>query len=127
MTQKPSMTRSGFDARQSTLRSKLKTRLDKVEPIGMPSTDTDVWDKVRAIGSKLVVTELRPIVKEHLGASFPVKFVQKGGYKSPEDVLDHLMPQLRNWCSADVDKFAEGNASGVTATPGVHWEAGDGR
>ena len=116
----PCITRSAFDAQESALRTKLKARLDAVEPIGTPPADTDVWDKVLPFDSKLVVTELRPVVKAHLGASFPVKFVQKGGYESPEKVLQHLMPQLRKWCPANVAVPIEASANRATAAPVVH-------
>lgn len=124
---KPCITRSTFDARESALRSELKARLDAVKPIGTAPAGSDVWDQVRQFDSKLVVTELRPAVKKHLGALFPLKFVQNGGYESPEKVLEHLMPQLRKWCPADVAMYTEGSAKGAMAAPGVHEGAGDGR
>ena len=117
---KPYMTRSAFDAQEAALRSELKARLDAVEPIGTPPAGTDVWDKVLPMGSKLVVIELRPGVKERLGALFPLKFVRKGGYESPEEVLEHLMPQLRKWCPAEVAMHAEGSANGAKRGPVVH-------
>lgn len=117
---KPCIARSAFDAQEAELRSELKALLDAVEPIGEPPAGTDVWDKVLPMGSKLVVTELRPVVKKHLGALFPLKFVRKGGYESPEEVLEHLMPQLRKWCPAEVATHAEGSANGATAGPVVH-------
>lgn len=123
----PCIKRSGFDARESTIRSELKARLDAVKPIGTPPAGTDVWDQVLPIGSKLVVTELRPVVREHLGALFPLKFVRNGGYESPEEVLEHLIPQLRKWCPADAAMHIEGSANGTVAAPVVHREAGDGR
>ena len=120
MKKKPCMTRSAFDAQAPALRSELKGRLEAVEQIGTPPAGTDVWDKVLPMGSKVVVIELRPVVKERLGALFPLKFVRKGGYESPEEVLEHLMPQLRNWCQAEVAIHAEGSANGATAGPVVH-------
>lgn len=121
MTKKePCVTRSAFDAQAAALRSELKARLEAVEPIGATPPGTDVWDKILTMGSKLVVTELRPVVKERLGAPFPLKFVKKGGYETPEDVVEHLMPQLRNWCPPDVVTHAEGSANGATASSVVH-------
>lgn len=118
---KPWMTRSVFDTQASALRGELKARLDAVEPIGIPPPNgKDVWDQVLPVGSKLVVTELRPVVKQRLGAPFPLKFVQKGGYESADQVLDHLMPQLRQWCPADVAMHSEGSANGAVAASVVH-------
>ena len=124
---KPRMTRSAFDAQESALRNELKARLDTVEPIGRPPGDTDVWDRVLPLDSKVVVIKLRPVVKKRLGALFPVKFVQNGGYKSTEEVLDHLMPQLRNWCPRDVAIHIESSANVVAAAPALRLEVGDGR
>lgn len=117
---KPCLTRSEFDAQEKALRSKLRARLDDVEPIGTPAGESDVWDKVLPIDSKLVATELRPVVKELLGALFPLKFIKKGGYQSPDDVLNHLLPQLRKWCPAGVETDIEGTANGTGAGPGVN-------
>jgi len=120
VTTKPCITRSVFVAQEAALRSELKDRLDAIEPIGTPAANTDVWDKVPPMASKLVVTELRPVVKERLGALFPLKFVRKGGYESPEEVLDHLMPQLRKWCPAKAAMHSEGSANGTQVSPVVH-------
>ena len=117
---KPSVTRSAFDAQQPRLRSDLKARLDAVEPIGAPPVGTDVWSQVVPIDSKLVVTELRPLIKERLGALFPLKFVRKGGYESSEEAIEDLMPQLRRWCPPDVALSIERSANRATAAATAH-------
>ena len=119
-TKKPCMTRSAFGAQEAALRSELKARLDAIEPIGTLPAGTDVWDKVVHMDSKLVITELRPLVKKRLGALFPLRFVRKGGYESPEQVLEDFMPQLRKWCTAEVVMHAEVSANGATAAPIDH-------
>ena len=113
MRKKPSKTRSAFDAEEPGLRRALKARLDAIEPIGSAPDGADVWDRVVPIDSKLVVTELRPLVKDRLGALFPLNFVRKGGYQSVDEALEHLMPQLQTWCPASVPNRA---ACGSTTT-----------
>ena len=114
---KACVTRSAFDAQASALEGELKVRLDNIEPIGTPPSGTDVWDKGLPIDSKLVVTELRPVVKERLGAPFPLKFVRKGGYNSPDELIRHLMPQLRKWCPADAPTQNETSRNGTMSVP----------
>ena len=118
--EKPSVTRSGFDAQEPRLRSELKGRLDAVEPIGDRPDGTDVWTGVVPIDSKLVVTELRPLVKERLGALFPLKFVRKGGYESSQEAIEDLIPQLRKWCPPDVAMGTERVPNRAVAAPVAH-------
>ncbi len=110
----PTLTRSGFCELKSSLSRELLGVLNSIEQIGVPPKDTDVWDKVLPIDSKLVATKLRPIVKKYLGARFPLKFIRKGGYKSPEEVLEHLMPQLLDWCPEDRTEHAVEDINGAT-------------
>ena len=110
---KPSISANEFHAIESDLRKSLQDRLeDEAAPIGgsdVKLEGTDVWDGVVAINSKFVATELRPLVKKKLGDRFPLKFIKKGGYPSVKEALDHLMPQLRDWCVGAT------SASGITA------------
>ena len=117
MTKKvPSLFRAGFNRIEPQLRSELIEALDDLEPIGTPPAGTDVWDGVVAIDSKLAVTELRPIVKEHLGELFPLKFVRKGGYASASEAIEHLIPQLREWCHDDSSSNVEPASEHASAT-----------
>ena len=117
---KPTKTRSAFGAEESALRSEIKRRLEAVEPIGVPDGDTDVWDRVAPIDSKLVVTELRPLVKERLGGLFPLRFVRKGGYDSVDEAVDHLLPQLRQWCPPEAPSGTQRATEAAAATHIVH-------
>ena len=113
-SKKPILTRSAFDALEPGLRMELRRKLESIKPIGESPTGTDVWDRIVPIDSKLVVTEIRPLVKKYLEASFPLKFVKKGGYKTPAEAIDHLMPQLRKWCPREVATKPKHKANGAT-------------
>lgn len=101
------------------LQQRLFAVLNCLEPIGLPSEGTDVWDRVLSMDSKLVVTELRPIVTEYLGTPFPLEFVRKGGYESPEEVIAHLMPQLHQWCTLDNSEQTDQSTNGATVSIAV--------
>ena len=100
MKKSPVISRFEFDQQAETLEREFRICLEAIKPIGISPSDTDVFDHLVPMDSKLVVSELRPIVKRHLGRIFPLKFVQKGGYESVNATIDHLMPQLREWCPA---------------------------
>ena len=117
---KPTKTRSAFGAEESALRSDIKSKLESIKPIGAPDGDTDVWDRVAPIDSKLVVTEIRPLVRERLGAPFPLRFVRKGGYESVDEAVDHLLPQLRQWCPPDGPSESQWTTKATASMHTVH-------
>jgi len=96
--QMTSWTKPEFDARRSEVEKALHERFEGVKPIGAPPTETDVFDGVVAIDSKLVATEARPVIEKVMGAPFPLKLIRKGGYGSKEDAVNHLVAGLREWC-----------------------------
>ena len=54
---------------------------------------TDVWDDMPAIDSK-AVARAAGIFKSILGIPFSAKAIERGGYKSVEDILDRFVPAL---------------------------------
>lgn len=40
-------------------------------------------------------------VEEIIDIEIPPKFIQRGGYESCEEMIRHLMPQLRELCAKD--------------------------
>ena len=116
-TTAPKMTLAEFHRIEAALRQELLNFLNDLEPIGSSPEDTDVWDGVKLIDSKLVVTELRPLVKEILDVLFPLKFVRKGGYDSSEEAVNHLLPQIRKWCTESVSNDTEHSTNGAAVAP----------
>ena len=98
---KCTLTKSEFDALQPALEKAITDRLSGIKPIGAPPAGTDVFDDVVEIDSKLVATEVQPVVTKVLGEEFPLKLIQKGGYETPGEAVQHLLSQLRSWCRPD--------------------------
>lgn len=103
---KPAWTKSYFDAHTLEVQKLLADRLAGVKPIGAPPAGTDVFDGVVEIDSKLVAAECRPVIEKLMDAEFPLGLIQKGGYGSKDEAVDHLIKGLRDWCLDDTGSSA---------------------
>jgi len=52
-----------------------------------------LWDGMPAIDSK-AVTETSPIFQKFLGIPLNQKFIRWGGYTSPQDLVNDLLPRM---------------------------------
>jgi hypothetical protein len=55
-----------------------------------PDPEIDLWDNLPVIDSK-AVARTSPFFEKFLGLALDVKLIRAGGYKSIEDMIDHLV------------------------------------
>jgi hypothetical protein len=95
----PSITRKKFDAIEAELRAELKKWWeDESESFDAAVAGTaSVWDGMPEIDSKAVV-KASPIIRKFTGADLDPKMIRKGGYSSLDDLVNDLLPKLREAC-----------------------------
>lgn len=61
----------------------------------VPATDpaVDLWDDMPVVDSK-AVARTSPLFEQHLGLPLDVKLIRAGGYKSIDEMIDHLVPLM---------------------------------
>lgn len=59
----------------------------------------DLWDRMPAMDSKAAARS-SPIFKKYFGTPLDPKLLRPGGYSSPDDMLDDLIPKMQKKCSA---------------------------
>ncbi|MCI4365071.1 MAG: hypothetical protein L3K10_03290 [Thermoplasmata archaeon] len=62
-------------------------------PDSTGATATDVWNSMPAIDSK-AVAETSPIFEKHLRIPLNPTLIRSGGYDSPEEAVDDLVPKM---------------------------------
>lgn len=95
------VTKSEFDAMIDQISKAMIDRLKAIKPLGAPPPDTDVFDRVVEVDSKLVATEVRPAVETLMGEAFPLRLIKKGGYETIEEAVSDLLEKIRGWCAPD--------------------------
>lgn len=93
------LTRSQFDALLPQIKKAIVDRLKALKPLGAPPPETDVFDRVVEVASKLVATEVRPAVETVMGQPFPLRLIKKGGYETVDDAVKDLLEKIRDWCA----------------------------
>ena len=68
----------------------------KNDPFAEKPKANTLYDVLPAIDS-LGILESFIIIEQILDVKVPAKFIKSGGYETCEEMLDHLMPQLRAW------------------------------
>lgn len=58
-----------------------------------PDPEIDLWDNLPVIDSK-AVARTSPFFEKFLGLPLDVKLIRAGGYKSIDDMIDHLVPLM---------------------------------
>lgn len=56
--------------------------------------DNDLWGDMPEIDSK-AAARTAPICEEQLDIDFDMSMIQEGGYDSIDEMIEHLLPQLR--------------------------------
>lgn len=56
--------------------------------------DNDLWGNIPEIDSK-AAARTAPICEEQLGIEFDMSMIREGGYESIDDLIEDLIPQLR--------------------------------
>lgn len=62
--------------------------------------DNDLWGDMPEIDSK-AAARTAPICEEQLDIEFDMSMIQEGGYDSIDEMIDHLLPQLREKVGQD--------------------------
>ena len=55
---------------------------------------SDLWDRMPTVDSKAAARSA-PIFELHLGIPLESKLIRPGGYKSIDDMIDHLVPAMQ--------------------------------
>lgn len=71
--------------------------------------DLDVWNDMPTVDSK-AVARTSPIFKKYLGIPLDSKLIRAGGYKSIENVIDHLVPLMEEVANKKQSAVAEKEA-----------------
>ena len=97
----PTISKEQFDEREAELRAALREWWDdEAQSFDAAVAGTaSVWDGMPEIDSKAVV-KASPIIREHTGADLDPKLIRKGGYASFDDLVNDLLPKLRDACRA---------------------------
>jgi hypothetical protein len=95
----PTITKTTFDAVKSDLRSDLKKWWeDESESFDAAVAGTaSVWGGMPEIDSKAVV-KASPIIRKFVGGELDPRMIRKGGYSSFDDLVNDLLPKLREAC-----------------------------
>ena len=101
---KPTFTPKTFNDLIPKLQAQLTVALKKeLSDCALPELGkdpaTDLWN-LPTVDSK-TVCKLSPIVKELVGRSLKPAWVRKGGYKSIDEAVRHVIDQLRTNCVLD--------------------------
>lgn len=71
--------------------------------------ELDVWNDMPTVDSK-AVARTSPIFKKYLGIPLDSKLIRAGGYKSIENVIDHLVPLMEEAAKKKQSAVAEKEA-----------------
>ena len=105
----PTYTSKEFEALVPKLKAALTSALNKeLSDCALPDLgkqpDSDLWD-LPTVDSK-TVCKLSPTVKAIVGRSLKPRWVRKGGYKSVNEAVEHVIDQLRANCVVDTSVVA---------------------
>ena len=56
-------------------------------------SNSDLWDSMPELDSKAVARS-SPIFERYLGRPLDVRLIRPGGYRSIDDMIDHLVPDM---------------------------------
>jgi len=62
-------------------------------PSTCPEGEEDLWSDMPEIDSK-AVARTAPLFKEHFGIGLDVRFIRHGGYRSLEDMVNDIVPNM---------------------------------
>lgn len=105
----PKIERIEFDSIEPAFRQALTDWwADESQGIDTPPERTAaIWEGVPEVDSKAVV-KASPIVREFIGIELDPFLIRKGGYGSLDDLLDDLLPKLRDLCPSSQNQDQSG-------------------
>lgn len=84
------------DPRYVALRTEIESwwaTSEENEGFDMQENDTDIFDDLPEIDSKIVPLT-SPIFEKHLGVKLNLNLIRKGGYESIDHLITHLVPRM---------------------------------